>query len=127
MTRNDALDAVAVVQETIIYDTLSDLVGSAELAPETTRVRMGVPGPKKPSHRKVLSDFLSFLEHDERRRNSAVWTNEEMRDAFRRSRIQNSRNTIDELVDALNLDGSILKTAGGWKLGSSTIGMSQRC
>ena len=44
----DAIDAIAVVRETIIYDTLADLVGGAHVAPGGQAVGVGAapwPGP----------------------------------------------------------------------------------
>ena len=131
VTREDAQDAVAVVRETIIFDTLTDLIGGTEglggpsgHAPGPPRV--GAATSKRPSHNKVLKDFQQWLEYEEQQLSKAVWSMADLREAFRRSKIQNSRDSVEELVDALNMVGIILKTAGGYKLASSTMAMSQR-
>jgi hypothetical protein len=101
-----------VVRETIIYDTLSDLVGGAELAAQP--VARGAPPPagaKRPSHRKVVQDFVSHLDVKANQRGSAQWTHSDMRREFHESGLANSRPTVDDFIDALNGEGHlILKT-----------------
>ena len=52
-----------------------------------------------------------------------------MKEAFRRSGLQNSRPSVDEFIESLNNDGSLLLNSvegrRGWKLVSSSH-MSQR-
>ena len=118
VTEADALDAVAVVRETIIYDTLADLVGGAHVAPGGQAMGAGGtswPGPapaKRPSHRKVAQDFMSFLDHDANRRGSALYSAHELHEAFRASGLTNPRGDFTSFVDALNLEGLLLKRSG---------------
>ena len=114
VTREDALDAVAVVQETIAFDTLTDLCGGTEQLGggggggggglsffggnsngngNGAGAGGGQPRPsamtsKKASHRGVCNDFIAHLEHRERERESPLWTRLELRDEFRLSRLQ---------------------------------------
>jgi len=113
VTREDALDAVAVVQETIAFDTLTDLCGGTEQLgggggggfsffggngnghgnSNGAGAGGGQPRPsamtsKKASHRGVCNDFVAHLEHRERERESPLWTRLELRDEFRLSRLQ---------------------------------------
>ena len=102
MSQEDALDAVAVVRETIIYDTLSDLVGGAELPAASATVPRIMAATKRPSHRKVAIEFVSFLDRESSARGSCVWTTAELRDAFSRSGLICSRPTSDDFIQALN-------------------------
>ena len=54
-------------------------------------------------------DFISFLDHDANVRANALYTYKELQEAFDRSGLVNSRPTFREFVDAINLEGSILK------------------
>ena len=110
----DAIDAIAVVRETIIYDTLADLVGGAHVAPGGQAVGVGAapwPGPapaKRPSHRKVAQDFMSYLDHDANRRGSAMYTFPELQEAMHASGLVNPRPTFREFIEALNIEGFLL-------------------
>ena len=116
VTKADALDAVAVVRETIIYDTLADLVGGAQLAGGTG----GAPAPgaprgpafapaagKRPSHRKVATDFKNFLDHEVTTRGDCWYTTNELMEAFNRSGQLQSKNSFAEFVEAINHEGLI--------------------
>ena len=149
VTEADALDAVAVVRETIIYDTLADLVGGANLhqgggggggsdlfgaggptggpiGPEPWKAVSAAP-TKRPNHKKVAMDFISFLDHDANVRANALYTYKELQEAFDRSGLVNSRPTFREFVDAINLEGSILKRGGNsYLLPSSSYASSSQ-
>ena len=79
-----------------------------------------IPSGRPPSHRKVANDFISFLEQDCNDRGSARYTREEMREAFMRSGLRNSRPTIEEFLDALNQTGELLmenvEGKKGWRV-----------
>ena len=149
VTEADALDAVAVVRETIIYDTLADLVGGANLhqgggggggsdlfgaggptggpiGPEPWKAVSAAP-TKRPNHKKVAMDFISFLDHDANVRANALYSYKELQEAFDRSGLVNSRPTFREFVDAINLEGSILKRGGNsYLLPSSSYASSSQ-
>ena len=129
VTEADALDAVAVVRETIIYDTLADLVGGGHLAaagPASQAAPWSRPA-KRPSYRKTAVDFVSYLDHDTAMRGSAEYTHEELQDAFKRSGLVNSHSSCREFFDALNHEGYLIRPSPNcWKLQSSTYSMTQR-
>ena len=105
------------MQETIAFDTLTDLCGGTEqlggggaggaggggglsffggnghghsngAGAGGGQLRPSAMTSKKASHRGVCNDFVAHLEHRERERESPLWTRLELRDEFRLSRLQ---------------------------------------
>ena len=144
VTRQDALDAVAVVRETIVFDAVAD-----HLAQQGTRgfggggsdgafgsaAPMGMPPPSLQSRGgrgagkvKAARDFASSLEHAASHRNSAIFTRNDLRSAIA-SFGQCPFPTPDDFIEYLNDQQYLLKHAGcNYRLASSSISMhgSQR-
>ena len=68
-------------------------------------------------------DFNSFLENDAHVRNSAVYTRDELHEAFNRSSLTLPRGNWVDFVERFNRDGFLLKQGGGWKVASATGSM----
>jgi DNA helicase MCM8 len=139
VTDADAIDAIEVVKETILYDVLTDAVGSYDVAggtgaPPQRGGGFAAPagGGKKPSFGKVANDFSSFLMYDCDQRTSALYTVAELQEAFNRSGLPNPKNTFAEFAEAFNSAGyTLIQSVNGqrgWKVQGSGISMhgSQR-
>lgn len=124
VTRQDALDAVEVVKETIIFDTLADLVGSTGLGAVAAAARSAPRGSQSAS--KVAQSFVSKLEAEANDKGDPVFTTQELKDSFSGLGIPCPRPTFRDFLDELNVRNYILNSGGGkWKLQCSGLRATQ--
>ena len=129
VTEQDAHDAVDVVKETILYDTLADLMGGMGAPPGGSARAAGAGGgargaagaPKVPLSR-VVKNFISHLQSEAHDQGNSVFSSQQLQDIFNRTGLPNPKASFNDLLDYLNFETYILKKGPGqWKLASSGV------
>ncbi|KAL3929172.1 MAG: hypothetical protein SGPRY_002071 [Prymnesium sp.] len=127
VSREDAMDAVEVVQETILFDTFADIIGGmgdGSLAAGLTCARSQ---PKGVSHSKVTASFVSALEHEAESKGDPMFTTGDLKAIFQRTGLPMLRASFSDFVEELNGKNYILKKGAGlWKLQISGLSLSAR-
>ena len=83
----------------------------------------GPAGGKRQSHKKVATDFMSFLDHDIDVRGHCWYTSNELLEAFNRSNSVQTKGSWHEFVEAINHEGLItFQNHGGTKMYRPTGG-----
>ena len=140
VTEQDAYDAVEIVKETIVYNTLADLMGGMG-APPASGGKTGVLGggggrasqgavmtgskAKVPLTR-VVKEFMARLDHEAHEQGNAQFSTSQLQESFNRTGMPNPKASFRDLLEYLNLEAYIvMKGSGQWKLASCAVRSSQ--
>eukprot|EP00964_Phaeocystis_antarctica_P038874 scaffold22238_cov62-Phaeocystis_antarctica.AAC.8 len=136
VTEQDAYDAVEIVKETIVYNTLADLMGGMG-APPASGGKTGVLGggggrasqgavmtgskAKVPLTR-VVKEFMARLDHEAHEQGNAQFSTSQLQESFNRTGMPNPKASFRDLLDYLNIEAYIvMKGSGQWKLASCAV------
>ena len=145
VTRQDAADAVDIVKETIMYDTLADVMGGLGAPPMGSNSQLGAGGSgrggvfgggggagggggQKVSIKRVRDSFVAAMHNFTHNAGDNVMSTAQLQQVFQSTGHANPKPTFGELLDWLNNQGDLLiKPGGKWLVvGSAVQAPSQR-